>query len=51
MPQYWTDELSDQIARDASSLDRPASLIAWACLTLGPLIVLALVLVALRIGR
>ena len=40
----WTDELADQIATDAEPWTVPqATWIAWACVTVGPLIAAGIV--------
>lgn len=52
MPQYWTDELTDRIAKEAKPWHgEPANLLAWACLCSGCLTAAFLIALVLRVWR
>ncbi|HVJ72081.1 MAG TPA: hypothetical protein VM531_11350 [Sphingomicrobium sp.] len=46
----WTDELADKVSRDARPADE-ATLLAWACVCVGPLIVVFIIGVVLHVWR
>lgn len=52
MPHYWTDELSDRIAKDAESwVTTPANLLTWALLCGGCAMAGVIVGIVIRLWR